>query len=192
MPGENIGRFSEAIRAVEANPAENAATCSGFNYGSNNVTAPDLCWVRKPNTKLGIGAFGEQYVVKDIGVFARGMYADGKSEVDAYTSTDRSLAGGVLAKGSTWSRPLDVTGLAYNAGWISGPHAQYLKMGGIDGFVGDGSLTQGAERVLDLFYSANIHRSFWLAGDYQHISNPGFNAARGPVHLFSVKVHGEF
>ncbi len=189
---ENIGRFSEAIEAFRANPAENATTCPGFNYGSSNKTAPDLCWVRKPNTKLGIGAFGEQYLVKDIGVFARGMFSDGKSEVDAYTSTDHSLAGGILAKGSTWSRPLDVTGIGYNSGWISGPHAQYLKMGGVDGFVGDGALTQGAERVLDAFYSVNIHKSFWLAGDYQRVSNPGFNAARGPVDIFNVKVHGEF
>ena len=189
---ENIGRFKDAVRAFEANPAENATTCQGFNYGSNNRTAPDLCWARKPNTKLGIGAFAEQYLYKDIGVYGRGMYADGKTEVDAYTSTDRSATIGVLAKGSTWSRPLDVAGGGYNAGWISGPHAQYLAMGGIDGFVGDGHLRQASERALDAFYSVNLRKALWLAGDYQRISNPGFNADRGPVDILSVKVHGEF
>ncbi len=189
---ENIGLFSDAIAAFKANPAENATTCPGFNYGSNNATAPDLCWVRKPNVKLGIGGFAEQNIAKDVGIFGRAMYADGKSEVDAYTPTDRSAEIGVLAKGTTWSRPRDVTGGGFNAGWISSSHATYLGMGGIDGFVGDGHIHAGAERVLDIFYSANLHKSYWLAGDYQHISNPGFNRDRGPVDVFSVKIHGEF
>jgi hypothetical protein len=33
---------------------------------------------------------------------------------------------------------------------------------------------------------------YWLTGDYQHIANPGFNAARGPVNVFTVRIHGEF
>ncbi len=189
---ENIGRFSDAIGAYRADPGKNAAACTAFNYGSNNATAPDLCWVRKPNVKAGIGLFGEQYVARDIGVFARGMYADGKTEVDAYTSTDRSLTVGVLAKGSTWSRPGDVAGGGYNLGWISSTHAEYLKMGGIDGFVGDGTIRASSERAIDAFYSFNFHKGLWLAGDYQRITNPGFNTDRGPVNILSVKIHGEF
>ena len=189
---ENIGRFSDAIAAYKANPQENATTCPGFNYGSNNATAPDLCWVRRPHVKVGVGAFGQQSLTKDIGVFARGMYADGKTEVDAYTSTDRSMSVGSLAKGGAWSRPRDVTGVAYNWGWISGVHANYLGMGGIDGFVGDGHIRAASERALDLFYSANYRRSFWVSGDYQHVTNPAFNADRGPVNIFSVRVHGQF
>ncbi len=189
---ENIGNFQDAINAFLANPAENATTCPGFNYGSQNVTAPDLCWVRRPNIKEGVGVFGEQYILRDIGVFSRAMASDGKTEVDAYTSTDRSFTVGLLAKGSTWNRPNDVTGGGYNAGWISHPHATYLGMGGIDGFVGDGRIRQASEQALDAFYSANFLKSFWLAGDYQHIANPGFNADRGPVNIFSVKIHGEF
>jgi high affinity Mn2+ porin len=189
---ENMGRFSDAISAFEANPAENATTCTTFNYGSNNSTAPDLCWARKPNVKKGIGVFAEQYIGHDIGVFARGMYADGKTEVYAYTSTDRSATLGVLAKGSSWSRPKDFVGIGGNLGWISDIHAKYLGMGGIDGFVGDGAITAGAEKSLDLFYSANFAKIYWLTGDYQHIANPGFNAARGPLNVFTVRIHGEF
>ena len=189
---ENIGRFSDAIAAFKANPQQNATTCTGFNYGSNNATAPDLCWARKPNVKLGIGGFAEQYVAKDIGIFGRAMYADGRTEVDAYTSSDRSATAGVLAKGTLWSRPRDVTGFGYNASWISDIHATYLGMGGIDGFVGDGHISAGAEKAIDLFYSYNLHKTYWFAGDYQHITNPGFNAARGPVNILSVKLHGEF
>src|SRR5580698_5480588 len=49
---EDFGRFKDAIAAFEANPQENATTCTGFSYGSQNAGAPDLCWARKPNTKV--------------------------------------------------------------------------------------------------------------------------------------------
>jgi high affinity Mn2+ porin len=189
---ENMGRFSDAIAAFEADPSENATTCTTFNYGSHNSTAPDLCWARKPNVKEGIGGFAEQYLGHDVGVFARGMYADGKTEVYAYTSDDRSATLGVLAKGSSWLRPKDMAGIGENVGWISNIHAKYLGMGGVDGFVGDGAITAASERSIDLFYSANFGKIYWLTGDYQHITNPGFNAARGPVNVFTVRIHGEF
>jgi hypothetical protein len=189
---QNMGRFSDAIAAFAANPNENATTCTGFNYGSQNPDAPDLCWARKPNVKKGVGVFAEQYIGHDIGVFGRAMYADGQTEVYAYTSDDRSTVVGVLAKGSSWSRPKDVVGIGFNAGWVSSIHAKYLGMGGIDGFVGDGAITAAAERSLDLFYSTRIRKVYWLTGDYQHITNPGFNAARGPVNVFTVRIHGEF
>jgi high affinity Mn2+ porin len=189
---ENMGRFSDAIAAFEADPQKNATTCTTFNYGSNNSGAPDLCWARKPNIKMGIGAFAEQYLGHNIGVFGRGMYSDGKTEVYAYTSTDRSATVGLLGKGEAWRRPKDMVGLGLNSDWISGIHAKYLGMGGVDGFVGDGAITAGAERSIDLFYSANLRKNYWLTGDYQHITNPGFNSARGPVDVLTVRIHGEF
>jgi hypothetical protein len=189
---ENMGRFSDAIAAFDANPNENATTCTGFNYGSQNATAPDLCWVRRPNVKLGIGAFGEQSLGHDIGLFGRAMYADGKTEVYAYTSDDRSATLGVLAHGTAWSRPKDVAGVGGNLGWISATHAKYLGMGGVDGFIGDGAITAAAEESVDAFYSAHFWQVYWLSGDYQRIANPAFNAARGPVNLYTVRIHGEF
>lgn len=189
---ENIGRFDDAVAAFEADPQKNAVACTGFNYGSQNAQAPDLCWVRKPNVKMGIGGYAEQYVAADVGLFVRGMYSDGKTEVDAFTATDRSLAFGGLAKGTVWSRPADLAGLAMNFGWVSQSHADYLRLGGIDGFIGDGFITPGVENVVDAFYSVNVLKSFWLSGDYQHITNPAFNKDRGPVNVFTVRIHGEF
>ena len=189
---ENIGRFDDAIAALKTNPLHNATTCVGFNYGSNNANAPDLCWARKPNVKTGLGVFGQQYVARDIGVFSRAMISDGKTEVDAYTSTDRSASFGVLAKGTSWSRPRDVSGVGLSFGWISKAHVNYLRLGGIDGFIGDGHITPGAETALDAFYSFNYYKVFWISGDYQHIVNPAFNKDRGPVDVFSIRVHGEF
>jgi len=180
------------VTAWEADPAKNATTCPGFNYGSDNANAPDLCWVRKPNVKVGVGMFAEQYLTQDIGLFSRAMYSDGKTEVDAYTSTDRSATFGMLGKGSKWSRPADVAGVGVTLGWISKVHAEYLALGGVDGFVGDGAIKAAMESSLDVFYSVNIRKSFWLTGDFQHVTNPAFNADRGPVNIFSVRIHGEF
>jgi high affinity Mn2+ porin len=190
---ENVGSFNDAIAAWRADPAKNAAACESFNYGSQNAGAPDLCWARKPNNKLGIGVFGEQYVGHDVGVVSRVMVSDGKTEVGAYTSTDRSASFGVLAKGTSWSRQYDLAGAGVNFGWISKSHAEYLRLGGVDGFVGDGTIKAATETSLDLFYSYYLRRtSIWVTADYQRILNPGFNGDRGPVNVFALRVHGEF
>jgi hypothetical protein len=189
---ENIGRFSDAVAAFKADPQKNATTCPGFNYGSGNANAPDLCWARAPNVKIGVGVFAEQYVARDIGVYFRGMVSDGQTEVDAYTSTDRSASIGAMARGALWSRPADVAGVGVNLGWISQAHADYLRLGGIDGFIGDGTINPAAEGSVDAFYSVNLTKALWLSGDYQHVINPAFNADRGPLNIFSARVHVEF
>ena len=189
---EVIGQFKDAIAAYVSDPSKNAASCTGYNYGSTNTSAPDLCWARKPNVKLGVGINVEQYVARDVGLFFRAMYSDGKSEVDAFNSADRSLSFGGVAKGTLWHRPFDVAGIGGGLSWISKIHAQYLAMGGVDGFLGDGRLTPGPESVFEVFYSVNILKAIWLAADYQRIWNPGFNTDRGPVDIVGAKVHAEF
>ncbi len=188
----NTGRFDDAVQALLSNPDKNATQCPGFNYGSANSTAPDLCWARKPNNKYGVGVNLEQHLTDDTGVFLRGMISDGQSEVYAYTSTDRSLSLGILAGGSAWGRPGDLTGAGAAFGWISAAHANYLRLGGVDGFIGDGDLRQASEQVYEVFYSAAILRSLWLSLDLQHIVHPAFNADRGPVELVGARVHAEF
>ncbi|MGD0528980.1 MAG: carbohydrate porin [Polyangiaceae bacterium] len=191
----DTGRFADAIAVFEANPADNAAACSShgyFNYGSGNVTAPDLCYVRKPNVKVGAGINLEQHITPDAGLFLRAMYSDGQTEVDAFNSADRSFSIGAVAKGAPWHRPFDVAGVAQGMSWISHIHAQYLAMGGVDGFLGDGYLRQAGEGIVDVFYSFNLLRAIWLTADYQHLWHPGYNADRGPVEIISGRVHAEF
>jgi hypothetical protein len=188
-------RFADAIAVFQADPTKNAANCPTgvFNYGSGNFNAPDLCWARKGNDKWGVGVSLEQSVAKDVGVFARAMYSDGNSEVDAFNAADRDLSFGAVAKGTLWRRPFDVTGAAIGVSWISDEHARYLAMGGVDGFIGDGRLKQAAEGVFEVFYSVNLVKAIWLAVDYQLLWNPGYNADRaGPVNMFSGKAHVEF
>jgi high affinity Mn2+ porin len=191
---EVMGSFSEAIAALKADPTKNAAACPStvYSYMSGNPTAPDMCWVRRPNTKVGIGINLEQHVTEDVGFFLRAMYSDGRSEVDAYDPADRDFSIGAVARGPAWHRRFDVAGAGFAAAWISDIHAQYLAMGGVDGFVGDGRLHQAAESVVDVFYSFNLLKAIWLTADYQHLWNPGFNADRGPVDIFGGRVHAEF
>jgi len=187
------GSFDDAVAVFQADPAKNAAACTGFSYGSQNAGAPDLCWARKDNVKVGIGIDVEQFVARDIGLFLRAMYSDGQSEVDAFNAADRSLSFGAVAKGSLWGRPFDVTGIGLGLSWISSSHARYLALGGIDGFIGDGALRQATEGVLEVFYSVNLFKAIWLAGDVQLIWNPAYNADRGgPVTVLGAKVHAEF
>ncbi len=187
------GSFDDAVNAYLANPAENAAACTSFNYGSKNATAPDLCWVRKPNVKVGIGIDIEQAVTPEIGLFLRAMYSDGKSEVDAYNAADRSFSFGAVSKGTRWGRPFDLTGIALGLSWASPEHARYLAAGGIDGFIGDGALSQATEGVFEIFYSLGLFKAIWLSADFQLLWNPGYNVARGgPLVILGAKAHAEF
>ena len=188
---ENTGRFDDAIAAYTADPRKNAAACGGLGYGSTNDTAPDLCWVRKPNAKLGIGVNLEQRIVDDVGVFFRGMYSDGQTEVYAFTPSDRSISFGAVGKGTVWRRAADTVGLGWTQAWISREHAQYLRMGGEDGFIGDGKLDAASEYAVEVFYSFNIASLAFFSLDYQHLWNPGFNADRGPVDIFGGRLHVE-
>jgi hypothetical protein len=43
-----------------------------------------------------------------------------------------------------------------------------------------------------MFYSVHFKKWFWFTGDFQHIATPGFNADRGPVNVFTVRIHGEY
>ena len=189
---ENMGSWSDAMAAFNADPAKNATTCSGFSYESPNATAPDLCWARKPNIKMGIGINIEQKVTEDLGLFFRGMVSDGKTEVYSYTSSDQSISLGAALKGLRWGRSKDSFGVGYAASWISKEHAAYLDMGGVDGFIGDGKINYHPEQVVDIYYQCHVFQSTWLSLDYQHLANPAYNSDRGPVNIYGGRVHFEF
>ncbi len=188
----DMGRWDDAINAFQANPARNAAACTDFNYNSSNTNAPDLCWARRPNTKVGIGASVEQSVTEDVGIFLRGMKSDGRTEVFSYTATDSSLSFGAIAKGLRWGRAQDALGVGYARNWLSASHVAYLNLGGIDGFIGDGRISYRPEQVLEIYYSLNVNRYLWVTADAQRVVNPAYNSDRGPAKLFGVRLHAEF
>jgi high affinity Mn2+ porin len=128
----------------------------------------------------------------DLGVFMRGMYADGKTEVYSYTSSDWSFSIGGLLTGKRWGRAKDLLGVGYASNWLSATHVDYLNRGGVDGFIGDGKIRYQAEQVVDVFYKFNLFSSIWATADYQHIINPAYNADRGPVDVYGLRAHFEF
>ena len=152
---------------------------------------PDIIATRKyGNTKYGFGISADQSLTKDAGVFFRASWNDGNNETWAFAEIDNSVSGGVSLLGNKWKRPSDNIGLAYVSSGISKQHRDYLKLGGKGFMLGDGNLNYSLEQLVELYYSAalgknNIH----LTGVYQFLLNPGYNKDRGPVNIFSIRVH---
>ena len=85
-------------------------------------------------------------------------------------------------------------GLAYCNSGLSNAHAAYLANGGLGFIIGDGQLTDyQPELIAELYYKINAYqKKFWLSPDYQFILHPAYNADRGPVNVFGIRVHVEF
>ena len=148
--------------------------------------------IRHDNLKYGFYANLEQQIARDIGLFARASWNDGQNEILSFTDIDRSLSGGVSIKGSYWGRPSDTIGLGGAINGLSGAHRDFLAAGGLGLLIGDGRLNYRPERILETYYAFAIDKNFTFTADYQLITNPAYNADRGPVSIFSGRLHGEF
>ena len=134
----------------------------------------------------------EQQVANDIGIFARASWNDGQNEILSFTDIDSSLSAGVSIKGSYWGRPSDTVGLGGAINGLSGAHRDFLAAGGLGLLIGDGRLSYRPEQILETYYAYAIDKNFTITADYQLITNPAYNADRGPVSIFSGRLHGEF
>jgi high affinity Mn2+ porin len=148
--------------------------------------------IRHVNPKYGFYANLEQQVAKDVGVFARVSWNDGQNEILSFTDIDRSLSGGVSIKGGYWGRPADTIGIGGAINGLSAAHRDYLAAGGIGLLIGDGRLNYSPEEILEAYYAYQVSKNFTVTADYQFINNPAYNADRGPVSIFSCRLHGEF
>jgi high affinity Mn2+ porin len=133
----------------------------------------------------------EQEITKDIGVFSRLGWNDGKTESFAFTAIDRIATGGISVTGTRWHRPFDTVATEFTASGISAVHAEYLALGGHDFLIGDGHLEYGPESIWESYYSARVVPNFFASFDLQHVSNPAYNQQRGPVWISSVRLHFE-
>ena len=83
-------------------------------------------------------------------------------------------------------------------------HREYLRLGGHGFLLGDGASSPtclgappatsdyGRENIVELYYNLHIWRGAFVAADVQFVDNPGYNADRGPVWVFSLRGHLEF
>ena len=58
--------------------------------------------------------------------------------------------------------------------------------------IGYGALNYRTERILETYYSYALLKTTSLTFDYQLIVNPAYNADRGPVSVFSGRLHADF
>ena len=147
---------------------------------------------RQGRHRYGFGLNFEQSIADDIGIFGRLGWSDGHNESWAYTEDDRELELGAFSMGARWHRKNDRAGIAFVANGISADHQQYLKLGGLGFLLGDGALTYGPEKIFESFYTAHVWRGFFASFDIQHINNPGYNQARGPITVPGLRLHVDF
>lgn len=142
--------------------------------------------------KYGLGINVEQALNPFAGVFLRAMRADGRTETQAFTEVDASLSTGLALKGEAWGRADDGFGIALARNGLSAARRRFLAAGGISFFIGDGALDYRPETILETYYSRGLGKGLWLTGDYQRIHNPAYNADRGPVNIYALRLHAEF
>jgi hypothetical protein len=164
-------------------------------YGTALQAGQPLALIQSRNgeqDKYGLGLNLEQAFSPDVGFFLRWMKADGKTETHAFTEADGSLATGLLLKGNLWGRADDSIGVAFLQNTLSAQRRRFLANGGISFFIGDGYLDYRPETIVETFYSHSVARDAWVTLDYQHVANPAYNAARGPVNVLAVRLHADF
>ena len=148
--------------------------------------------IRRENTKYGFYINAEQQIIKDVGLFARASWNDGRNEILSFTDVDRSVSAGLSVKGSYWGRPSDTFGIGGAVNGLSSDHRDFLAAGGLGLLIGDGRLNYRNESIFETYYAFAIDKTFTLTADYQLIANPAYNGDRGPVSIFSGRLHGEF
>jgi high affinity Mn2+ porin len=187
-PGKaRIGAFSN--RGQTANYRDAIAAVAADPTVDINEIVPEQ---RRTRQKSGFYLNLEQSIDRDVGVFARASWNDGKTEILSFTDIDRSLSGGASIKGRAWSRPNDTLGIGGAVNGLSSAHHDFLGVGGLGLLIGDGRINYGTERIIETFYAINVLPQTTLTFDYQFIDNPAYNRDRGPVSIFATRFHAEF
>jgi len=153
---------------------------------------PSTAAVRRMASRPGVALNFEQEVVPDLGVFARASVNDGTKEAYEFTEINRSLAAGVSLAGDRWSRAQDTVGAAFVVNGLSSAARRYFAAGGMGILIGDGRLPDCRfEKIVETYYALRLTAHLALSVDYQYVVNPAYNADRGPVSIFGVRIHAQ-
>ncbi|HWZ51493.1 MAG TPA: carbohydrate porin [Granulicella sp.] len=178
----HMGRYRDAVNA----------------FLEGKTPTPDIIAVEKYGAvKYGFNLNAEQEITPNLRGFLRVGWNEGQHESFAYTEVDQtvefggdySLRSGLLGLPP---RPLDKIGLAFVTNAIKHDHQEYLKLGGLGFLLGDGNLNYAREDILEGYYNYHAWRGVYYAFDTQFIEHPGYNQDRGPVEVFSVRMHVDF
>ena len=170
-----------------ANHAHMGSYRETIDTGVMNITL-----TRQYRVKYGWGFNAEQELSRDVGVFLRLGWNDGRTETWAFTEIDRTASFGISLKGSRWKRPEDTVGIAAAINGLSGDHADYLAAGGVGFILGDGSLTYAPEQIVETYYLWKPLPRIGVTVDVQYINHPAYNVDRGPVFIAGTRLHYSF
>ena len=182
-----MARYTDATNYLIANDAQGTQAILNVRNGQQ--------------IKTGIGLNAEQALTNDLGIYMRAFTSDGHTETMAFAEADQSLSVGMGLNGERWGRAKDTIGISAMLNGISANRRAYLQAGGISNFIGDTpypyggptqSLTYKPEQISEIYYNALVIQNVLLGLNYQHVINPAYNAARGPVNVLSFRVHAEF
>jgi len=153
-------------------------------------SAPDVTLTRQSgNKKYGFGFNAEQELSKSLGIFTRVGWNDGRTETWAFTEIDQTACIGLSVKGDSWQRPQDTFAMAELVNGLSNEHRDYLAAGGLGFIIGDGQLNYAPENIVEIYYSLHVIQALAVTLGSQEIYNPAYNRDRGPVTVWSVRVH---
>jgi high affinity Mn2+ porin len=171
----NMGSYADAL----AMPATSASF-------------PDITQTRRARTNYGFVVNLEQAITSDLGMFSRASWSPGLVEIIGWTDCDESLSFGTVLKGTAWGRPDDKIGVAGVIEGLSPISRAYFAAGGVGILIGDGRLNYHTEQIFEVYYAYSVNKWATLTFDYQFVGNPAYNADRGPVSIFSGRLHAQF
>ena len=171
----NAGGYADAVALPVTSP----------NY-------PDITLTRRVRTNPGVAVNIEQAINDQLGVFGRASVGGGQTEKLGWTDVDASVSGGAVLKGAAWGRPDDRVGIGGIVDALSRNARTYFADGGLGILIGDGALNYRHEKILEAFYAYAINQYLTASLDYQFVTNPAYNADRGPVSIFATRLHAEF
>lgn len=171
----------------------NQANMGSYQAALDSATRPaDILATRAYRHKFGFGLNLEQEIARNVGVFARLGWSDGRNEAWAFADVDRAASAGLSIKGQFWHRPNDTLGIGDAVNAVSRVHRRFLAAGGTGILAGDGALSYGLEEALETYYDFQVWRTLHAAVDYQFVANPAYNRDRGPVSFLAARLHWEF
>lgn len=152
---------------------------------------PDVGQVRHRQTRSGGVLNLEQELSPELGLFARASANDGRKEAYEFTEINRSLSGGVALKGARWGRADDTLGAAFAVNGLAAAARNYFAAGGLGILIGDGRLNYAPERIVEAYYAVRVNARVAVTLDWQRIVHPAYNADRGPVSVYGLRLHAD-
>jgi hypothetical protein len=173
----NMGRYDVSIQAFEAGAGTRPIIEASREQG---------------RVKYGAGVNAEWAAPGGTRLFGRSGWNEGHQESFAYTEVNDTVAVGGDQAGHPWHRAGDRAGIAFVSNGLSGPHREYLRLGGLGFLLGDGTLDYGRETIVEGYYTGHVWRGVFASGGAERIWHPGYNRDRGPVVVPMARLHLDF